>query len=178
MVEFVTRSRSQVLTRGGAYLVQVQLFLPVPSLALLIYHNTFSYWVWTQSQKPHLNTLAVTIDGIGMGNKDSCETYKACGQSISLSSLLSRLRIHGVPDMCIAMTSQSNRASVIMHIHSAMLAQACVYYVWVNFIVENKTTVQGNVGNCTIYGKSNCLKRCVKGFGEIKGSGTEQQMSS
>ena len=44
--------------------------------------------------KPHLNTLAVIIDGVGMGNKDSYETSKACGQSISLSSLLSRLRIH------------------------------------------------------------------------------------
>lgn len=111
-----------ILGTGAAF------FLSVPSLALLIYHNTFSYCLDPVS-KPHLNTLAVTIDGVGMGNKDSYETAKACGQSISLLSVVQTEDTHGVPDMCIAMRSQSNRASVTTHTHSAMLAQACVCYV-------------------------------------------------
>lgn len=37
-----------ILGTGAAF------FLPVPSLALLIYHNTFAYCVWTQSQSPIL----------------------------------------------------------------------------------------------------------------------------
>ena len=39
-------------------------------------------------------------------------------------------------------------------------------YAFVNFTVggEEKANVQGNVGNGTVYEKSNCLKSYVKGF--------------
>lgn len=98
-----------------------------------------------------------------MGNKDSCETYKACGQSISSPLLLARLKIHmgarhvhsnDIPE-------QQGFSHYAQHTVQCWLKHVFIMSE-LTMAVENRNSIQGNVGNCTIYGKSNCLKGMCK----------------
>lgn len=152
---------------GHRDMAQVQLssFL-CRQLALLMPHNTFPTESGISGSSQSLSSshhqlleLAWEIL-IGHAYKAS----NACGQSAPHALL---------PDWGHMQSKQVHRDDipqwhthflVSTHIHRAVLAQTFVCYIWVNFIVEKKANVQGNVGNSTICGKSHCLKRCVKGF--------------